>query len=277
MDPRLLARANGPNVLRCCARAHLHKNKMSWGKKNLASVNFFKLQCSCRKLTRGTMMIKTIVVLEPVEAEQEIAQLGLKLPMAHKIARAAAAARASTLDIDVAFAPGMLSYIYGTRQLRLELLPYDWRQARFNNVESVINDKLGIQIIFQNVDVACDEDHSPLAISGKGAGSRQLVQEGLQGELFERALHSQSDLNQTDNKIGVMPVVWAFCVSNDGTRLCAELSKPDNFEGGQFGKFSTRIFLLDEESGPEPDVEKRRASDDDVESAIDVEVKVVRK
>jgi len=130
-------------------------------------------------------MLQPIIISAPVDAEQEISQLGLKLTIAQKIARVASAARASALEIDVAFTPGMLSHIYGNRQLRLELLPLGWRKGRFNNVESVINDELGIQIVFQNVDMACVLEHSPQAISGKGAGSRQLVQDGLQGELWE--------------------------------------------------------------------------------------------
>lgn len=221
-------------------------------------------------------MRQVVVVSEPLDVEQEISQLGLKLPIAHKVARAAAAGRASALDIDVAFTPGMLSHIHGNRHLRLQLLPQGWRKGRFNNVESVINDELGIQIVFQNVDIACDLAHSPQAISGKGAGSRQLVQAGLQGELWENPVNPPTEMNRATSKVGVTPVVWMFCVSNDGKRLRAELSKPDNFEGDQFKDFSKRIFVLDEESGTEPEISVRPSSDDG-DSGFDVEVKVVRK
>lgn len=222
-------------------------------------------------------MRQVLVISEPLDVEQEISQLGLKLSIAHQVARAAAAARASALDIDVAFTPGMLSHIHGNRHLRLQLLPQGWRKGRFNNVESVINDELGIQIIFQNVDLACDHNHSPQAISGKGAGSRQLVQAGLQGELWEKPVNPPMDVNQENSKKGVTPVVWMFCVSNNGSRLRAELSKPDNFEGDQFKDFSKRIFVLDEESGAEPDISIRPSSNDDGDSELDFEVNVVRK
>lgn len=220
-------------------------------------------------------MRRQVIINETLEAEQEIAQLGLKMTIAQKVARAASAGRASALEIDVAFTPGMFSHIYGNRHLRLELMPLGWRKGRFNNVESVINDELGIQIIFQNVDMACDPDHSPQAISGKGAGSRQLVQSGLQGELWANPVHLTSEVEQKTSKHGVTPVVWMFCVSNDGKRLRAELSKPDRFEGDQFEDFSKRIFVLDEENGTEPDITIEPSSDDN--GGFDFEIKVEKR
>lgn len=222
-------------------------------------------------------MRQTFVISDPLNAEQELSQLGLKLPVARKVARAASAARASALEIDVSFAPGMLSHIHGNRHLRLELLPLGWRMGRFNNVESVINDELGIQIIFQNVDMACVSDHSPQAISGKGSGSRQLVQNGLQSELWEQPANPPADASQVNSKRGVTPSVWMFCVSDDGTRLRAEISKPSSFEGDQFEDFSKRIFVLDEESGTDPDIAIRTSSGDDGDADFDIEVNIAKK
>lgn len=222
-------------------------------------------------------MRQAVVVSDPLDAEREISELGLKLETVHKVARAAAAGRASALDVDVAFTPGMFSHIYGNRHLRLQLLPQGWRKGRFNNVESVINDKLAIQIVFQNVDIACDLKHSPQAISGKGAGSRQLVQQGLQGELWESPVKPQTNDDQPSSKHGVTPVVWMFCVSDDGKRLRAELSKPSNFEGDQFEDFSKRIFLLDEERGVGAETSVGPSSSDDDDIGFDIDIKVVRK
>lgn len=222
-------------------------------------------------------MRQTIVVSEPLDAEQELSQLGLKVSIVQKVARAASAGRASALDIDVAFAPGMLSHIYGNRHLRLELLPLGWRKGRFNNVESVINDDLGIQVIFQNVDMACVHDHSPQAISGKGAGARQLVQNGLQSELWENPVNPPIDPTNLDSKRGVTPTVWVCCVSNDGKRLRAEISKPGNFQGDQFEDFSKRIFVLEEEGGADPDITIKPSSGDDGDEDFDIEVNVAKK
>jgi hypothetical protein len=221
-------------------------------------------------------MGNAMIVSDPVDAANEIAQFGLSLAVVQKVARVASAGRASALDIDVAFAPGMLAHIQGNRQIRRELLPRGWRIGRLNNVESVINDDLGVQIVFQNVDRACELSYSPQAISGKGAGARQLVQAGLQAELFEKpvAIDSSKESSVTSQR-GVIPTVWMFCVSDNGNRLRAELSKPDNFEGNQFGKFSRRIFVLDEQSGlAEADVRSSQKQDD---VGLDVDVQVARR
>jgi hypothetical protein len=222
-------------------------------------------------------MRQTVVVSEILDAEHEVSQFDLKLSTIQKVARAASAARASALDLDVSFAPGMLSHIYGNRQLRLELLPLGWRKGRSNNVESVINDELGIQIIFQNVDIACVIDYSPQAISGKGAASRKLVQDGLQAELWEIPVDPPVNVDQAYSKRGVTPVVWMLCVSNDGNRLRAELSKPDKFEGDQFEDFSTRIFVLDEENGTDPDISIKPSSDDYDDAGFDIEIEVAKR
>jgi hypothetical protein len=88
------------------------------------------------------------------------------------IARKAAAAKAEALEIDPSSTPGTLAYINGVRAIRMDLLPLGWRLSRTGNVEATVNDKLGIQICFQNVDIACTEQN-PQAISGKGAGVAQ--------------------------------------------------------------------------------------------------------
>lgn len=222
-------------------------------------------------------MRQAIVVDEPLDAEQELSHLGLKLAIVQKVARAASAGRASALEIDVAFAPGMLSHILGNRQLRLELLPLGWSKGRSNNVESVINHDLGIQIVFQNVDMACVVDHAPQAISSKGSGSRQLVQSGLQAELFANPSALSAVSGQTSSKRGVTPTVWMFCVSDDGKRLRAELSKPRDFDGDQFDDFSKRIFVLDEESGPDPDIAVEPSSGSGGDSDFEIEVNIARK
>lgn len=228
-------------------------------------------------------MHQAVVVSEPVHVEEEVGMLGMSLSIAQKIARAAAAGKASALDVDVAFAPGMLSHIYGNRHLCLELLPRGWKKGRFNNVESVINHDLGIQIIFQNVDLACDPNpqNFPKAISGKGAGSRKLVEKGLQAQtqiqLWENPENPPSNNETIENKRGLTPLVWMFCVSNDGTRLRAEISKPTNFESNQFESFSKRIFVLDEECGTEPDIEIKPTLDDDDDGAFDFDIQVSKK
>nr|WP_315491519.1 hypothetical protein [uncultured Rhodoferax sp.] len=187
---------------------------------------------------------KPVVISESSKVHQELRALGLTEEIVTTIARMAAAAKAEALEIDPASTPGTLAYIKGVRAIRLALLPLDWRLSRTGNVESTVNDKLGIQICFQNVDIACTEQH-PQAISGKGAGSRKLINDG-QVELFDR-----EDPVATD-AVGSAPTVWFVCVSTDSKKLRAEVSCPEAFEGNQFEGFSKRIFVIDEDINPAP-------------------------
>lgn len=138
--------------------------------------------------------------------------------------------------------------------------------SRTGNVESTVHDELGIQLVFQNVDVACEEQ-DPQAISGKGAGSRKLIESGQQGELFTRSvvpLHKA---------LGVTPTVWAVCVSVSEKQLRAEVSCPKVFQGDQYEGFSKRIFVVSEDLDPSV---KQDSSDDDY-NAEDFEVRIEKK
>jgi hypothetical protein len=168
----------------------------------------------------------------------------LTVDIVTSIARKAAAAKAEALEIDPSSTPGTLAYISGVRAIRIDLLPLGWRLSRTGNVEATVNDRLGIQICLQNVDVACTEQN-PQAISGKGAGSRKLIRSG-QAELFDRNAADAVDA------IGSTPTVWVVCVSTDSKRLRAEVSCPEAFEGNQFDGFSKRIWVVDEDLEPTP-------------------------
>ena len=177
----------------------------------------------------------------PDEVAVALEGIGLSHEAVVKIARAAVAARAESLPIDPVSAPGWFAYAYGVRHLRLEmLLKEGWRRDRTGNVESVVNDEKGIQLCFQNVDLACNPGHIPQAISGKGSASRKQIAEG-QRELFPRPPQDDGD------HVGCAPVVWVVCVEATDGVLRAEVSCPTAFEGSQFRNFHERIFVIDEQ------------------------------
>lgn len=207
-----------------------------------------------------------LVIKEGYSVRQELHSLGLTVEIVTTIARKAAAAKAEALEIDPSSTPGTLAYIHGVRAIRWELLPLGWRLSRTGNVEATVNDKLGIQICFQNVDIACTEQN-PQAISGKGAGSRKLIQSG-QTELFDRNAPEASDA------LGCVPTVWAVCVSTDSNRLRVEVSCPEAFEGNQFEGFSKRIWVIDEDMEPTPGNIQRRDDDSD---PVEHEVRIAKK
>lgn len=208
-----------------------------------------------------------VLVSDVRSVVEELSALGLTLEGITDIARKAAAAKAEALDVDPCSSPGTLAYIYGVRAIRLKLIPEGWRISRSGNVESTVNDDLGLQLIFQNVDLACDL-RDPQAISGKGAGSRKLVEFGKQGELFER--HDAP----VDKSLGVVPTVWVLCVSTEGKKLRAEVSCPDAFEGNQFEGFSKRIFVVNEDFGPDV---RQNTPLDDSGGSDELEIRIAKK
>ncbi|MBN9696502.1 MAG: hypothetical protein J0L85_11970 [Zoogloea sp.] len=207
-----------------------------------------------------------VVVKEALSVRQELQALGLTVEIVKSIARKVAAAKAEALEIDPSSTPGTLAYINGVRAIRMELLPLGWRISRNGNVEATVNDKLGVQICFQNVDIA-GSDQDPQAISGKGAGSRKLIKDG-QGELFVR------DAPEAKDALGSVPTVWVVCVSVDHLKLRAEVSCPEAFEGSQFEGFSKRIWVVDEDL--EPTLDGTTKSDDEG-GPEEHEVRIVKK
>jgi hypothetical protein len=204
-----------------------------------------------------------LIIHDTQDVETALSKIGLSRDIVVEIARSAAAARAESLPVDPSGTPGTLSYIYGVRALRLNLLKHGWRENRQGNVESTVNDEVNVQLFFQNVDVACNHFKNPRAISRKGAASRSLVEAG-QYELFDQT----NDVFK-DEVFGKVPTVWVVCVSVEGFSVRAEVSCPKIFEGCQFEDFHQRIFVLDEEF--EPTTDPHRDSDDGYED-FDVEI-----
>lgn len=200
------------------------------------------------------------------DVREQLSALGLTAEIVSTVARMVVSAKAEALEIDPANSAGQRAYMMGVRAKRLMLLPLGWRMNRAGGVEATVNDELGIQICYQTVDVACTE-HEPKAISGKGAGSRRLIQDG-QGELFER------DTPNSPVPLGATPTVWVICVSTDLKKLRAEVSCPDAFEGDQFEGFSTRIFVVDEDLDSLPNSDKKL---DDGGDVGDFEVHIAKK
>ncbi len=184
-----------------------------------------------------------------------LAGIGLSREAVLGIARAAVAGRNEALSVDAASAPGWLSYHFGLREMRMRLLPEGWRLSRAENLESTVHDGLGVQLLFQNVDAACDVTRSPRAISGKGSACRQLVA-AAQGELFGSAVSAH----------GRTPTVWVVCVAADESAVRVEVSRPTEFEGDQFEEFSQRIFVANEnfEAVPSPRTPYEDIDDADV-------------
>lgn len=195
-------------------------------------------------------MLKTRLYVAEHEVDQKLASFDITRQELIDVARQTLAARADAIDLDARIMPGMLSYLFGTRHLRIAFLSKGWRIDRTENVESIVNDKLGIKIIFQNVDQACSEHHSPQATSAKGPAATRMI-EGSQGELFEpsaapeaiRPFESPATAphrRETESTA----ILWCFCMSFVGDNVSVELSRPSSIIGNNFAPFLERIFIV---------------------------------
>lgn len=204
----------------------------------------------------------TIVIDQPSDVTSALASVGLTKQKVIHIARAASFARAEYLpNVDPVNFPGTRAYQEGTRQLRLQTLPEGWRTRKFNNIELVYNEQLGLMVGFQNVDSAC-ASIDPQAISSRGEGTKQLVSMPYQKSLFSSAVS-----NLPGAIAGSFPVVWFVCVAAYSDRIQVEVSRPKPFDGDHFDGFFERIFVANESlEGPEfmADLDDEAADDDDI-------------
>ena len=214
---------------------------------------------------------KPVVVDSSNDVERELEALGLTSEFVRLVAEASAAAKAEALPIDPITAPGTNAYHAGVRYIRRFLLPKGWRMSRNGNIEATVHDRLGIQLLYQNVDLACST-RDPQAISKKGAGARRLVQAGLQGELF-----GGNFISHDKDKLGAKPIVWLLCVSSDEGGIQAEVSCPELFDGEQFESFSKRIIVVNDKF--DPSIRKSDGHNDDNggEGVEDFDIRIAKK
>jgi len=179
------------------------------------------------------------------------------------VALAAIAARNNATRLHPINSPGTFSYHEGVAALRLLFLPKKgWKIARPNGIEMVENQSLGLMIIFQNVDHACGLQ-DPKPVSGKGEGSKKFI-DNPSGYLWE---YMEKEDNADENKHA-----WFLCISVNGDKVRAELSRPKSIDGSQFGLFLERIFIISEDWNPLEDL-----SDEEPFKVEDFEINVSKK
>ncbi|NQU57811.1 MAG: hypothetical protein HQ513_11290, partial [Rhodospirillales bacterium] len=121
-------------------------------------------------------------------------------------------------------------------------------------VEAISNETTKVKVVFQNVDIACDDSKKPQPRSGKGAGSERVAMPNLFGVLPEYAPTQEGGW-----------LVYYLMVDANGA---SELSRPV-IKGKKFAAFPERIYLS--LGGDEMD-KKPLSLDDDVADDFDPEV-----
>lgn len=186
-------------------------------------------------------MLKTRFYTAEHDIDRKLSWFGVTRDELIEVARQTLASRSDEVEIDVRSMPGQLSYLYGTRYLRMLFLKKGWRIDRAENVESVVSDKLSSKIVFQNVDQACSLFHSPLAISAKGPAANRMISIA-QGRLFSPSEAPEVVRPEVLSKLN--STVWCFCMSFDGDNVNVELSLPSHLNGNNFSSFLERIFIV---------------------------------
>jgi len=211
------------------------------------------------------MQEKIRIIKEDSDVNSRLAQFDATKNELHKIVHAVVAARNDAVFSDPINAAGMLGYIYGTRTLREIFMAKGWQIDRAENIESVCSPDKSIKIIYQNVDSAANPFRDPKAISGKGPAAARMLSLATPYLFPEWEKERKSLINSS---------VWFFCVSVDEDDVRAELSCPISIEGGQFGPFFERIFIV--ESGEWGTINLSKGDLTDLEDQ-DFEVNVTRK
>lgn len=191
-------------------------------------------------------MLATKLYKDSWEVDARLTNFGVTKSELEQVAFLTLAARLESVDADPKSAPGLLSYIYGTRYLRHLFGPKGWISDRHENIESILNVSTGDRIVYQNVDSACLSFTSPRAISGKGAAASRMV-DVAQGHLFEDL--ASPEVVPLTRVHSINSRVWYFCVSFDRDEVRAELSLPATINSNNFMGFIERIFVA--QSGSE--------------------------
>lgn len=185
-------------------------------------------------------MLTARIYAEDWDVDKRLVPFGVTRHELLRVVQAVVGARADAVPDDPVSAGGLLAYIYGTRHLRALFRPKKWIAYREQNVEAVKHPSIDLKIVYQSVDIASSELHSPRAISGKGSGADRII-DSAQGTLFSREqLQGKNPVTLSQINSGV----WFFCVSVDGDEVRAELSLPSSIEGGNFRGFLERIFIV---------------------------------
>lgn len=206
------------------------------------------------------------VLAEEFEVVPRLEQLGMTKADLLDVVRAAVGARRNVVAYHPLSAPGLLSWIAGTAQLRRTFDAKNWDICRRDGIESIYSPGLGIKVVFQNAERAGDPVSDPLAANRKGAASARAVELG-QGELF-----AEHQMEKEQAKAELNATTWILFVQADKEIVRAELSCPIAINDEQYAGFHERILLVQhgEWDAPAP-------LSDDGEPPADYEVNVSRK
>lgn len=173
--------------------------------------------------------VQTQVHRDLASVDVRLSELDVERSKLLKVAAVARNEAANVTPFHCANAAGTLAYQHGTWALRHEFVGDGWKPAQLNGVEVIRHDELKIRIAFANVDVACDDNHTPKPRSPKGGGSERACMGNLFGYLPHYAPRPSGE------------ATYYLMLDENGA---VELSRPI-IKGGTFSAVVERIYLSD--------------------------------
>jgi hypothetical protein len=195
--------------------------------------------------------VPTRIFKEILDVDRRLAALALERPKLLKVREIALAAAADTTAFHPANAAGTFAYQHGTWGLRDGHVGKVWHSARPGGVEVIYNPAINVMVAYANVDIACNDDHSPKPRSRKGAGAERVAL----GSLFEALPHYSPPPKEGTQ-------LYYLMVAEDGA---AELSLPV-VKHSTFTSCIERIYLS---NGDDLDRVARSFDDNDIADNFD--------
>jgi len=128
-------------------------------------------------------VVKTVVIRDLWDVDRRLSELRLTRKGLLAARDVALHESANATPFHPANAAGTFSYHHGTWAIRDQFVGGDWKEDRVDGIEAIRNDALKIKVAFSNVDLACDDAHSPKPRSRKGAGAERASGCGLFADL----------------------------------------------------------------------------------------------
>lgn len=213
----------------------------------------------------------------PIEVENRLDTLGTSRDLMVEVIDALAAAKADCTDNDPFGSRGWRGWQMGTRRMReVHVGLSDWMKDDTDQVPSIVSKRLRIRFVVCNTDDGTAiETRSPQNNSKKGAATDRAVdtnQLSFMDDLDEGS--SVARLQRHETSVGRV-ITYYLCVHTDGDERRAELSCPVSVDGGFFGEFVERIFIIGGDRGASGPA--RRKSSDDDEGGAEYPIPVTRK
>ena len=174
---------------------------------------------------------QTRIRRDPWDVDSRLFEMGeIKRAALLRVRDVAIGAAADATYFHAANAAGTLAYHHAIFALRYEMVGEKWFIDRPKGIEVVRNPFTSIMVAFSNVDLCCNDDHTPQPRSTKGYGAEIVGQ----ANLFESL---PSFANREDG-------LWLLYYLMVDERGAAELTSPV-VKDGIFAACVERIYLSD--------------------------------